>query len=295
MLASSIKRLFKQFGFSPQLAPIAKQPVKEKVAFIHIAKCGGISIDNALRAVFAQPGDKRLCRETSIAGSLANYQSPIETLEDCCDFSEHHLLHLQHVLKYFAQSNHSFISGHWGVNSEILKAHAHKRDFITVLRDPESRLKSNYIFNKLSNSLKIMPPNNINTDSVISEAKEIVFGRRGWQMANTQIAFIAGKYPKHLDDAKKLQSTFIDNLNHFKLVGFLEDLPSFKKQFYATYQKDVRIKKHNATSRLVDGTKQLMLDDLRQFFDDKSTKRHLEKICSVEKESYLIAKERHFE
>lgn len=296
MFTQSIKKLLRRHaGLNIKLEPVAKTDTTQKVAFIHIAKCGGISIDNALRSALASPNDKRLCRQTSIAASLANFDGFTDSLAGCCDFSEHHLSQLQGILDYFSASNQHYISGHWAVNSQILATHSAERDFITVLRDPISRLKSNYIFNKLSNSLAVMPPSNLNTDHVIAEAKEIIFGRRGWQMANTQSAFITGRYAEDEDDAKTHQEAFANNLRQFKLVGFLDELTDFKDKFKLIYGEQLNIKQRNATSRLVNNKKQAMLDELHQFFDDKKTKQHLSNICKTEMDNYLRAKERHFE
>lgn len=295
MITKAAKTIFKQLGYSLTLSPIAKNTVNNKIAFIHLAKCGGISIDNALRSQFANPGDKRVCRETSIASSIFSFKSELQTLEQCCDFSEHHLNHMQGILDHFANSSQNYISGHWPVNTTLLGKYHTKRDFITVLREPEARLKSNYIFNKLSNSLTIMPPSNLDTDNIIAEAKEIIFGRRGWQLATTQTAYLTGKYPKDQNESEVLQKELIQNLSKFKLIGFLEDLSSFEKKFEAQYNGILNIKMRNATSRLEEPSKQQILDDLTQFFDDRSTKQHLAKICKTESKSYMLAKELYFE
>lgn len=280
-----------KFGYELTLAPVSQSQYEKPIAFIHIAKCGGISIDNALRRQFAKPGEKRLCRTTSIAGSLASFGQHVDTLEGSCDFSEHHLKQLQSILRYYLDLQQSYISGHWGVTPELLEQYADSTDFITVLRDPVARFKSNYIFNKLSNGLSIMQPNKLNNDDLITEANTILFGRRGWQMANTQTAFITGRYPKNQLDAQNLQMCFEQQLKKFKVVGFLEKIDEFELSCQAKIGTKVSIKQRNKTNSLVNTQNKASKMVLLDYFSQKSVNNQLSLLCHYEQQNYLKALE----
>ncbi|MFC3033093.1 hypothetical protein ACFOEE_11220 [Pseudoalteromonas fenneropenaei] len=279
MLKSLAKNMLNAVGYEVQLMPIGKVQLNRSVAFIHIAKCGGISIDTAMRSKLAKPGQHRLCRMTSIAASIASFNKPVMSLDESCQFSEHHLQVLKGILSYYLSLDQQYISGHWPVDSQILQYHYQTTDFITLLRDPVERFKSNYIFNKLSNNLSVMRPNALRNDNLIEEADEIVFGLRGWQMANTQTAFITGKYPRDQSHATQLQQEFQENIKKFKIVGFLDALEQFENQFSSTYGVSLNIKKKNKTNDQKGPNKVHIHDTLKDYFSQKNVHRHIETIC----------------
>ncbi|NOU51801.1 sulfotransferase family 2 domain-containing protein [Pseudoalteromonas sp. JBTF-M23] len=291
MLKQIIKNAVNLLGYDISINPVTNRPTPKPVAFIHIAKCGGVSIDNALRQKLATSEDRRLCRTTSIASSIASFNRPITTLEDSCDFGEHHLKQLQGTLDYFLSLQRHYISGHWGVNEYLLKKHDNTK-FITVLREPIARLKSNYIFNKLTNNLVIMPPNKLNVDNLISEANDLLNSRRGWQMANTQTAFICGHYPKDPQEAISLQQTFLDNLSRFEIVGFLNDLNAFSKKFEHSFHTSLNIKSRNSTNAQTSSSTRNVVDILTEYFESKPVKQRLNTLCYQEQVNFEMAQER---
>ncbi|GEK08872.1 hypothetical protein [Pseudoalteromonas peptidolytica] len=291
MLKQLVKSLASQLGYHITVTPITNTPVAKRAAYIHIGKCGGSAIDNALRKALATPEDARLCRDTSIAASMTNFGQALDSLDSQCRFSEHHLIQLQGLLRYFLSLERHYVSGHWGVNHDILSTY---RDvhFITMLRDPIARLKSNYIFNKLTNNLPVMPPNNFSNDDLIAEANTILFSTRGWQMANTQSAFICGRYPATPDEAKAQHTRFIENLACFGLVGFLDNLNAFSDKFTQQFNRPLDIKVHNATESQISHETQKVVDTLQEYFRSKEIKTHLAKLCEQELKNIDVARER---
>ncbi|KAF7775476.1 hypothetical protein PCIT_a1676 [Pseudoalteromonas citrea] len=290
MLKKFVKTTFNQFGLHPTLAKITNKPLETNTAFIHIAKCGGISIDNALRQQLATPNCSRLCRDTSIAASIAGFNKPLVTINDSCDFAAHHLKQLQGTLDYFLSLQRPYVSGHWGANETLLSKYKHVR-FITMLREPSSRLRSNYIFNKLTNTSAIMPPNNLHTDNIIAEANELLFGIRGWQMANTQTAFICGRYPKDSQDAHQLTPQFAKNIAKFELVGVLEELRAFEAKFQRIFNRTLDIKSRNNTQSLVTPENLQVQTTLTDYFDQPKIKRHIAQLCEAELRKYEAARQ----
>ena len=287
-----LKALIENQGYELQLNKIAKRQYDgPNIAFVHIAKCGGSSIDFALLSAIASKKQPRIDRDMTIASSVASYNKPIETLDDKVAFSEQHLANLSQILKYYLSKEWSLVSGHVSVTESILNAYLNQYSFITVLRDPAERLVSNYIFNKLTNKLDIMPPNSLNTDNLIQEADEILNSRRGWQMANTISAYLSGYYSNCKNSAKEQQKVVLNNLSKFSVVGFLDNLPRFEQNCSTLTGRRISIGKRNVTAKLDSENQQMVKDTLKEYFSEAKNKALLAKLCEFETNTYMKARE----
>ncbi len=285
-----LKRLLTSQGYEANLHRIAKMPYTgQKIAFIHIAKCGGSSVDFALRTALASPGQPRIDRPATIASSMATFNGEINNLKDNCKFSEHHAEHLHKILGYYLEQNWQYISGHVTINKELIERFKEEYAFITILRDPVKRFISNYTFNKLTNKKAIMLPNSLNTDNVIQEAKEILNSKRGWQMANSPTMYLTGRYPTDAADAQTMQSEVASNLAQFKVVGFLDNLDKFASDCQKLTGRNINIGQRNTTEKLNSPEEQKVKGLLKEFFNDKETKALVNKLCQFEMENYKRA------
>ncbi|MEI4548442.1 hypothetical protein [Pseudoalteromonas spongiae] len=291
LLKSSILKVAHSAGYELKISRITKSQQQNRIAFIHLAKCGGISIDNAMRSQFAQSGERKIIRSPLIATSLYKFERSISNLTDACDFSELHIDTLQDALLYHLNQDWNYVSGHLAVNSKLLKHYSKKYDFITVLRNPKARFKSNYIFNKMTNNLSAMPPYANSMQDVINEANEIVYGRRGWQMANMQTSYITGYFPKDEHDAASQQILFRENIDQFKVVGILEELYKFKQACFERYKVKLDIKKRNQTDSNLTKEQSSIKMTLEDYFSSSKVENKLDSLCQFEMENYNYVKE----
>lgn len=290
----SPKKLIKHFlasqGYEASLHRIANTTYSgQKVAFIHIAKCGGSSVDFALRSALAAPGQRRIDKPASIVSSMATFEGKVNNLEDSCKFSEHHAQHLHKILGYYLEQNWQYISGHVTITKELIERFKQEYAFITILRDPVKRFISNYTFNKLTNKKSIMLPNNLCTDNVIKEAKEILNSKRGWQMANSPTMYLTGRYPIDEEDAKAMQQEVASNLSQFKVVGFLDKLNKFASDCRQLTGREIDIGQRNTTAKLNSPEQLKVSATLQEFFNEKETKNLVNKLCKFEVENYKNA------
>ena len=233
MLKNLVNKFATTLGYEVSVYPVGKskyQTPKTGIVFVHIPKCGGISIDKALRSKLANPGERRIDRQALIHSNLNAFDREISSIEDACDFNEFHCEENKRILRYHLSQNWRYISGHLTVDQSILQYYKQSHKFVTVLREPKARFISNYLYNKLTNTNKTMLPNNhenLTVDGAINEAKTIIQSRRGWHIANTLSLFITGSFPKDKQDALAREQLFAKNIELFSAVGFLDDLPAF--------------------------------------------------------------------
>ena len=129
-----VKRILASQGYEMNLHRIAKTPYTgPKVAFVHIAKCGGSSVDFALRSALAAPGQHRIDRQQTIVSSMVSFTGDITTLEGSCKFSEHHAAHLQKIFSYYLRENWQYISGHITITEQLINRFNNDYAFITIL------------------------------------------------------------------------------------------------------------------------------------------------------------------
>ena len=261
----------------------------KKIAFVHIAKCGGISIDTALRACFANPKQRRIDRDFSLLSSMSSFKKEINSIDSACDFSEYHAYKLQNLFNQFLALNWQYVSGHVAINSNILSQYRAEYAFITMLRDPIERFISNYIFNKLTNSQQYMLPNKHSTDDIVQEAKIIINSRRGWQMANIPTMCITGSFPKDIEHAKLLNQTFEENIKQFSVVGFLSQTNLFTQKIETLTGRNIHIQHKNAANNINNRHSEKIRTTLKTFFYQQNTKLKLNELCKFESINYQNA------
>ncbi|MEO2280290.1 hypothetical protein [Pseudoalteromonas pernae] len=287
------KKIGHSFGYDIKMHPIAKGNVgNNPVCFVHIPKCGGMSIERGLRQQFAGVDELRLNRDALIQSTICRLDNKPNNLDGVAKFSDLHCETITSLLGYeLAKGQKGFISGHVATTSMMLSTYASEVDFVTVLRDPIERFKSNYIFNKLTNRTGVMSPSALSETDVLQEAWDILNHRRGWQMANVPTMTIVGAFPSDKAHAVNLQKTFIANLKRYKVVGFLDDLTSFQSRIHEVLGKKVIFGHRNATASFSADENDKTRVQLTEFFQRRDVQHKLESLCEIEMQNYLIAKE----
>ncbi|GAC23194.1 hypothetical protein GMES_0894 [Paraglaciecola mesophila KMM 241] len=124
------------------------------------------------------------------------------------------------LVNYLTNPFKRFITGHCVASPSVVREYHHEWNFITVLRNPVDRFISEYIYNKFKKSewAKVDLSIEVYLKSSVAHAK-------GVTIAN----YFSGLSVKELDNTKEstIVDLVLDNLNHFKSVGFVDDMANW--------------------------------------------------------------------
>jgi hypothetical protein len=193
------------------LAPLVRRakpalrgdPPNASICFVHMPKCGGESVHDALRPRFVayyQPTYRLNIGHVARAADLAGR----DMIDLCRDL----------LLFQLASQKKGYIGGHYAFSATAWREFHESWKFITVLRDPVKRWFSHYFYNRYKTHSEL--------DRITEELEEFV---------ETERAVIYGRmYVRHLSESGEVEEA-LANLDRFDLVGILERLPDFAEQF----------------------------------------------------------------
>lgn len=185
----------------------------EKIFFLHLPKCGGTSIDKALRS-FYQPFE--ICHLDN--ASCVNTAQMLS--RDLDDYRRDLLLY------YLGRENKRYLGGHFAYSKKAHLEFGDKWYFITVLRHPVDRWFSHYFYNRYKTTDELF---RISEDlsTFVDSSRALVLGRQ--YVMNLTEGEIQPNELSNVSDATVTSA--IKALNTFSLVGCLEHLDVMKKDF----------------------------------------------------------------
>jgi len=255
-------------SLSTRIRNSLQQPIKEKIFFLHIPKCGGTSVKNALRNKYISLDPRRDSTFAALDRNAMVNTTQALGEEESAEFSvapDCILRMREHVLLYhMGVSRIKCITGHVPFSEIAFRKYGNQFAFITILRDPVERWISEYYFNK---SLSFAT-----SDMDITQYMDSSFG----QAQGTQyVLFLGGRSNGNDHFSKKAVQRALENLNRCTLVGFLENLDSFNEQFQSRFGTTLDIGKKNITTKNTD--RQQISSSIRQ---------RIETICERDLEIY---------
>lgn len=213
--------------------------LKQRTFFLHIPKCGGISIRKAIKSCYISLDvlqDKYLTDLPSTAAFNAAQISANQTCFSSDTTDDYQILKFrENLLLYFmCQNRTKYIAGHFTFSSKAHQYFFDKFAFVTVLRDPVKRWISAYFYNRYKKS------GHRKIDTEISPYLKSDFAQsQGYEY----VKFLGGVDELGDYTSEQAINRAKENLHKFSVVGCLEYQTDFVNQFekYSGRRLSIRI------------------------------------------------------
>jgi hypothetical protein len=248
--------------------------LKEKIFFLHLFKCGGTSVAQAIQSCYLNLDiikHHSIFRLNPKAASNA-----FQTIFDSSNFPAtqtgsnyiNRKFREYLVLYYMSQDNTNYIAGHFSFSEIVYQNFSNKYAFITVLRDPVERYISAYFYKRYRNR---------KLDIEITDYLESEAGQSAGSF-----------YAKNLGCFEQMENfnseTGIkqakENLHKFKIVGCLEYQQEFLNQFEEKFGRKLNLRVFNQSPKSAKDGKSIINESIRQ---------KIRAICQPDLEIYQYA------
>ena len=211
--------------YARRVAQMPRGGLRHRCFFMHVPKCGGTSVSEALYATV--PMQRRVgvidANATRRASAVwhAGRDEPFLYHDDLPTGTEVYAFREQLLLMHMAWDT-ELIHGHV-LFSERAHAHYGKRyRYVTLLREPVERTLSNFLGSSRGGMI------DADLDRYLDNE---IFRTHGLSM----LRYLSGSHPVAIDDERAALERAKSNLARFAVVGFLDDLDGFASRFANTF------------------------------------------------------------
>ena len=253
---------------------------KRNVAFIHVPKCGGTSIDSGLRENYLTLNLMRDSRCQRIDSLRSAY---VGAAFDGLDFiggdprnNRNMLFNRDLALYQMLDDRVKYVSGHFPFDRRLYEETSGRFSYMTVLRDPVEKWLSNYFY-RLRREKKFngRPLEHWKINASIEEYLESDRGRfHGYDY----VKYFGGVRDDYDYTSSEAIETAKENLRYFSVIGVLEDGHRLQSDIKREFDLAMRIEHRNKSRS---ATEKEITDDIRE---------KIRGICSADLEIYNYAK-----
>lgn len=245
------------------LAYTVRGPLRDRIVFLHIPKCGGTSIGTAMRRAYGLQGRSR--------GTLYTID-PIKSRRVAMAAGIPPALMRKYLLANAMAGRTRYVGGHVQFDAALNTAVGTGWSYVTILREPIRKWYSQYYYNRFKT----------HSHSKVEVGIEEFLGSPSAQMYGEDYAFYLGPGRPEIGDPVDAAAA-VANLDAIAVIGFLEDLPRFRSDFHKTFGVPLRILHENRTPAPARAREQA---------DDPAIRAEVERLCKTNLEIYEAARMR---
>jgi hypothetical protein len=238
-----------------------------RVFFLHVPKCGGISVDAAFRRKYRPSQVFRLEAPPSARAADAFFAG-----QDVPRDQYFHVLRFREALLAYAMARGPtrYVSGHFAFSERIRGEIGEGWAFVTVLRDPVSRWLSHYLYNRY----KDRPGRHCGVEEDI---EEVLVSDRGRAWGSEYVKYYGGLREDGEYRSDEAVEDAVANLRRFSAVGRLEKLDGFVAQVRDSVGLSLSIRRKNRSP---------VSPELKEAIATESVRARLREVCAPDLEVY---------
>ena len=244
-----------------------------KIVFTHIPKCAGTSVGHAIgRTVHPFSRHTLNYRAANAAGQmLADRKVTTSGLGD-------DLPYLQFLLCYHLNRGFRYIGGHYPVSKQVLQTYGDQYRFVTLLRDPVERWKSEFIFQSGLRGHN----ETASTMSLEDEFDEVISSNLGLLMGTMMNSMLTSQYPATPDEAANLVNAANETLALYSVVGTIDKMDAFQADFMLAANVRIKVPRKNQSVDLYRGRNKERLSLIKDFLNRDDTGAIIASLCAAD-------------
>lgn len=239
--------------------------LRKRCVYMHMPKCGGTSVSEALYATVPLHQKIGILDSVSIRKAMGVLKADVNNdiaFHDEGDNADEIAAFREQLLVMHMCHNAQLIHGHFLFSEQAWKHFGKDYSYITILRDPVKRTISNYRFDK-------------RIGHFFGDFDEYLESDHGRRQALHKLRYFSGMATVRPDQEAQAMALAKQNMARFALIGFMEDMDGFARDFGKIFGVKPRIAHYNGAGKQ-DAPLQMT----------ESQRRRLEQLCAPDIELF---------